>query len=365
MMDRVIIVTAAKADVFKAFAQGRRRTSGNYKSTGDEFVMFGHTVAWWDGDDVRITDAGWGHTATTRAAIDGLIYELGQPWRLWTLHGKLFVGKVPYRDEGQFEWPGTVVIKPDGTITKEDGNPLDPGDPKEHERTYRRERYKTRVTEEKAGRFADRIVKRYIEYQTDDFPMEDIIERYVHPIQVVIVEAMIRDLLERAKGPGIGKATVIGVSERDGNYRIEYVDERGTEGHVMYPPEEIADLDVAALSEKISEKREVNVGHFETLVRIYILDVFMAEKAAVTASGAPNPLRMTKDYLERVKKDKQHPDPYYEQSSKNRIPPTMLELSDEELVDNQQQHDYERTFQTRMMSLAGPLSMRERMGRVR
>ena len=58
-------------------------------------------------------------------------------------------------------------------------------------------------------------------------------------------------------------------------------------------------------------------------------------------------LPMDPKYLERVKKNKQHPDPYYEQSSKNRITPTTPDFSEEETVDGDEYHNYERMFQER------------------
>jgi len=65
------------------------------------------------------------------------------------------------------------------------------------------------------------------------------------------------------------------------------------------------------------------------------------------ARDVQNPLRMTKDYIERVLDDKQHPDPYYEQSSKNRILQTTPDFSEEEIVDSDEYHTDERMFQSR------------------
>jgi len=60
-----------------------------------------------------------------------------------------------------------------------------------------------------------------------------------------------------------------------------------------------------------------------------------------------NPLSITDEYRERVKKKKQNPDPYYEQSSKNRVAPTTPDFGTEELIDGDGYHETERMFQSR------------------
>ena len=58
-------------------------------------------------------------------------------------------------------------------------------------------------------------------------------------------------------------------------------------------------------------------------------------------------LELDPEYVKRVREKKQHPDPYYEQSSKNRVTPTTPDFSEEETVDGDEYHNYERMFQER------------------
>ena len=70
------------------------------------------------------------------------------------------------------------------------------------------------------------------------------------------------------------------------------------------------------------------------------------DRVIMRIAGADQ-LPLDQEYLERVRKKKQHPNPYYEQSSKNRITPTTPDFCDEEIVDGDEYHNYERMFQAR------------------
>jgi hypothetical protein len=91
-----------------------------WNTDGEKLRYYTSEVAWYDGDDVVVSDAGY-HTITTRTLLNGIFQVTGAPYSVGYEHGQwyIFYGGKNYR------WTGT--LKMDGSVppVDQDGNPLD------------------------------------------------------------------------------------------------------------------------------------------------------------------------------------------------------------------------------------------------
>lgn len=70
-----------------SFMSHERKTQGNTKSTGNELILHGNTIAKWKGDQLLITSAGW-HTTVTKERLNGLRgVNIQQKRGVWYLNG--------------------------------------------------------------------------------------------------------------------------------------------------------------------------------------------------------------------------------------------------------------------------------------
>ena len=78
------------SEIVRAFYQGRRKTVGNTSTDGQAIYLHGNKIVRrTEGGDIEISDAGWGHSSTTRerlrafASVSQKDYTLmlnGLPW---------------------------------------------------------------------------------------------------------------------------------------------------------------------------------------------------------------------------------------------------------------------------------------------
>ena len=146
--------------VSSAFLAGKPAKQKELQTNGQEMTYHGNVIAKHAGDEVHVTTAGYGHSPSTRAHINGVLNRLGAPG-LSQKKGKLMHGDT---EVGTRDW--IKIKKPTATMSEEQIDELS----KKTLRSYIKKASHDAATKSAAtGRYAERANKVKDETKKGDY----------------------------------------------------------------------------------------------------------------------------------------------------------------------------------------------------